>query len=241
MNDPVDLELDGPLAIVSLNNPPLNIFNLAMRDELIQAFQAVNDIPDVRAMVLRAEGKHFSAGADLSEFGTAESVFEGRRIRWDRDPWGLLVDLRVPTIAAIRGTALGSGLEMSLLCDLRLADTGSTIGLPETKLAMLPAAGGTQSLTRAIGPHQALPPIALASSMSATEALARGIVHEVVDDVDHSARHHGEQLALVHPEVLRAGRRALRAAGDLDLDRGLRYEKSLATTLGSIMNRAEID
>ncbi len=241
MNGPVDLELDGPLAIVSLNNPPLNIFNLAMRDELIQAFQAINDIPDVRAMVLRAEGKHFSAGADLSEFGSAESIFEGRRIRWDRDPWGLLVDLRVPTIAAIHGTALGSGLEMSLLCDLRLADPSSTIGLPETKLAMLPAAGGTQSLARAIGPHQALPPVALANSMGPSEALARGIVHEVVDDVDGSARRWGEQLALVHPEALRAGRRALRAAGDLDLNRGLSYEKSLATTLDSLMNRAGPD
>lgn len=238
MNEPVDLELDGPLAIVSLNNPPLNIFNLAMRDELIQAFQAVNDIPDVRAMILRAEGKHFSAGADLSEFGTAESIFEARRIRWDRDPWGLLVDLRVPTIAAIHGTALGSGLEMSLLCDLRLATPDSNLGLPETKLAMLPAAGGTQSMTRAIGPAQALPLIGLANPMGAEAALAQGLVSEVTDDLDVAARRWAHQLALLHPQVVRAGRRALRAAGDLDLGRGLGYEKALARSLRSVMNRA---
>jgi enoyl-CoA hydratase/carnithine racemase len=209
-----------------------------MRDELIQAFEAINDIPDVRAMILRAEGKHFSAGADLSEFGSAESIFEARRIRWDRDPWGLLVDLRVPTVAAIGGTALGSGLEMSLLCDLRLAAADSTLGLPETKLAMLPAAGGTQGLTRAIGPAQALPLIGLATPLGAEEALARGLIHEVADDVDGAARRWAHQLARLDPEVVRAGRRALRAAGDLDLGRGLDYEKALARALGPITNRA---
>ena len=231
MNEPVELELTGPLAVLSLNHPPLNIFNLEMRDELIQAFQAINDIPDVRAMVLRAEGRHFGAGADLSEFGTAESIFEARRIRWDRDPWGLLLDLRVPTVAAIHGTALGSGLEMALLCDLRLAAPDSRIGLPETKLAMLPAAGGTQSLTRAIGPHQAIPLVALATPIDASEAARRGVVHEVVEDVDTVARQRAQQLALVDPELMRAARRASRAAGDLPLEAGLRHEKHLAQIL----------
>ena len=231
MNEPVDLELTGPLAIVSLNAPPLNIFDLAMRDELIQALAAVNDIADVRVMVLRSEGKHFSAGADLSEFGSASSIFEARRIRWDRDPWGPLWDLRVPSIAAIGGTALGSGLEMSLLCDLRLASRTAVLGLPETKLGMLPAAGGTQSLTRAIGPSAASPLIALASSLDADAALAAGIVHEVVDDLDRAARQRAEQLALVDPDVLRATRQALRGAGDLPLDAGLRREKQLARTV----------
>jgi enoyl-CoA hydratase/carnithine racemase len=231
VNEPLDLELTGPLAIVSLNNPPLNIYDLEMRDEMIQAFQAVNDIGDVRAMVLRAEGRHFSAGADLSEFGTAESIFEARRIRWDRDPWGLLVDLRVPTVAALRGTALGSGLEMSLLCDLRLAAPDTRLGLPETKLGMLPAAGGTQSLTRAVGPHAALAPIVVGEAMPAEEALACGLVHEIADDVDDAARARAEQLALLDPDLVRAARRALRAAGDLPLSQGLGYERHLAHTL----------
>ena len=99
-DDVVELSLDGPLAVVTLRNGPLNIFNLAMRDGLIEALRAVNDIYDVRAIVLRADGRHFSAGADLSEFGTADSIMEARRIRWDRDPWGLLWDLRVPTVVA---------------------------------------------------------------------------------------------------------------------------------------------
>ena len=231
MNEPVDIELTGPLAIVSLNNPPLNIFDLAMRDELIQAFAAVNDIGDVRAMVLRSEGKHFSAGADLSEFGTAESIFEARRIRWDRDPWGPLLDLRVPTVAALRGTALGSGLEMSLLCDLRVAAPGTRLGLPETKLGMLPAAGGTQSLTRAVGPHAAIGPVAIGEPMETDEALARGLLHQIAPDVDATTRAVAEELALLDPDLVLAARRALRAAGDLPLAQGLAYEKQLTASL----------
>lgn len=231
MDEPVDLHLDGPLAVVSLNNGPLNIFDLAVRDELIGALRAVNDIDDVRAMVLRAEGRHFSAGADLSEFGSADSIFEGRRIRWDRDPWGLLWDLRVPTVAALHGAALGSGLEMSLLCDIRIAATDTTLGLPETKLGMLPAAGGTQSLCRAIGPHQALPLVALGTSFDAAEALARGVVTDVVDDADEAAIETARHLALLPPPVVSAARRALRAAGDLPLDAGLAVEKDLSRQL----------
>lgn len=232
MNEPVDLTLDGPLAIVTLNNGPLNIFDVAMRDELIGALRAVNDVGDVRAMVLRAEGKHFSAGADLSEFGSAASIFEARRIRWDRDPWGLLWDLRVPTVAALHGTALGSGLEMSLLCDLRVAAESSTLGLPETKLGMLPAAGGTQSLTRAVGPDQAVPLVTLGTPFGAAEALDRGIVHQVVADADRVAVEWAHRLAVIDRGLVLAARRALRAAGDLPLSAGLEVERRLAARGG---------
>jgi enoyl-CoA hydratase/carnithine racemase len=237
VNQPVDLVLEGAVAVVSLNAPPLNLFDVAMRDELIGALLAVNDVDDVRAMVLRAEGRHFSAGADLSEFGSAPSIFEARRIRWDRDPWGLLWDLRVPTVAALHGTALGSGLEMSLLCDLRLAAPDSLIGLPETKLAMLPAAGGTQSLTRAIGPHAAVPIVALATPLSATEAAERGLVHEVVDEVDEMAMERASQLAKLDPGAVLAARRALTAASDLPLESGLAYEKLLARMVAGANHR----
>ena len=128
-----------------------------MRDALIEAIGAVYDHPDVRAVVLSAAGKHFSAGADISEFGGAEDIVERRRIRWDRDPWGPLWDIAVPVVAALHGYTLAAGLEMAMLCDLRLATVDTKLGLPETKLGMLPAAGGTQSLTKAIGPHVALP------------------------------------------------------------------------------------
>ncbi len=230
MTDHVSLSIEaGSIAVVSLDNPPLNVFDLAMRDGLIEAFAAVADIPDIRAMVLRAEGKHFSAGADLSEFGSAETIMEGRRIRWDRDPWGPLWDSPVPTVAALHGIAVGSGLEMAMLCDIRLASPETKVGLPETKLGMLPSAGGTQSLTRAIGPHQAVPLIATSATVDAHEALRRGVVHQVVHDVDGAALDLAQRWSGTDVAVLRAARRALRASGDLPLAAGLSLEKTLAT------------
>jgi len=224
VNQPVDLRFDGPLAIISLNSPPLNIFDVAMRDELIGALTAANDVPAVRVVVLRSEGKHFSAGADLSEFGTASSIFEGRRIRWDRDPWVMLHELRIPTVVALRGTTLGSGFEMSMLCDIRLAAQGTRVGLPETKLGMLPAAGGTQSLLKAIGAPQALPIIALGEPIPAEEARALSLVHEVCDDVDARAYEVARQLAAIEPPVLAATRRLLRVAADEPIELGLATE-----------------
>ncbi len=222
------------LAIVSLDSPPLNIFDLEMRDGLIEAIRAVHDVPDVRAMILRTAGKHFSAGADLSEFGSAASILEARRIRWDRDPWGPLWDCPVPTIAALRGVAVGSGMEMAMLCDLRVAEPTARLGLPETKLGMLPAAGGTQSLTWAIGPHAALPLVASAVTIDAADALERGVVSFVADDPDAYALELAQALAALDADVVAAARRALRAAGDLPLGDGLVTERRLAATLASL-------
>jgi enoyl-CoA hydratase/carnithine racemase len=234
--DEVRLELgDDGVAVVSLHRPDqLNIVNLAMRDALIEAVTAVRDAPGVGALVLRADGPHFSAGADLSEFGTAESTLEARRIRWDRDPWGPLWDLPCPTVAALHGIAVGSGLEMTLLCDVRLAAADTRVGLPETKLGMLPAAGGTQTLTRAIGPHAALPLVATARTVPAAEALALGIVHRVVDDVEAEALATARRLARLEPRLASAARRALHAAVDLPLEQGLAHEKHLAGAVGPI-------
>lgn len=224
----VDLELDGPIAVVTLQHGRFNLFDVAMRDALIEAITAVRDVTWLRAMILRADGEHFCAGADLGEFGNAASIAEARRIRWDRDPWGPLWDLPVPTVAALHGVTLGSGLEMALLCDIRLAASDTRLGLPETKLGMLPAAGGTQSLTRAIGPHAALPLVLTAATIGAEDALARGVVHEVVDNVDVRARAIATRLALVDRDLLGAARRLCHAAGDLPLPAGLEVERRLA-------------
>lgn len=220
---------DG-VATITLCHPPLNIYDLKMRDGLIEAITAVRDVPDVRCLVLTAEGKHFSAGADLSEFGTAESIFDARRIRWDRDPWLPLANLPVPTLCALHGYALGSGLEMSLLCDLRVASEDAVLGLPETKLGMLPAAGGTQSLTAAIGPVAALPLVLGGRNIDATEARRLGIVAEIVPtgDLDGRTVELAGQLARIDQPTARALRRCLRAANDLPLSDGLAVERRWA-------------
>ncbi|MGE0731308.1 MAG: enoyl-CoA hydratase/isomerase family protein [Acidimicrobiia bacterium] len=231
--DPVRFEVDEGVATITLDRPEtLNLVSVAVRDALIEAILAARDHPDVRAVVLAAAGRHFSAGADLSEFGSADSVFEARRIRWDRDPWGPLWSLPQPVVVALHGYSLAAGLEMALLCDVRLAAADTVVGLPETRLGMLPAAGGTQSLTRAVGPAAALPVVLTADNIPATEALARGIVHRIVGDdaagVDAAAAGLAARWASMEPAALRAAKRALRVAGDLPLREGLAVERRLA-------------
>lgn len=238
MTSPVLLELRDEMAIVSLNAPPLNIFNLEMRDALIEALTAIRDIsahdPDgLKVMVLRSSGEHFSAGADLTEFGTAESIHEARRIRWDRDPWTILWELPVPCVAAISGFAVGSGLEMALLCDIRVAAESATLGLPETKLGMLPSAGGSQTLTRAIGAHQSVPLVALGETLTGPEAKRRGLVHEVALDANFAAMELASKLTSYRPAVARALKRALHASGDLSLEAGLALERRLGAAVNT--------
>jgi len=237
----VHLELVERTAVVTLDAPPLNIFDLEMRDGLIEALTAVRDIDTtdtIDTMVLTSAGKHFSAGADLSEFGSAESIHEARRIRWDRDPWGTLWDLPMPTIAAISGVAVGSGMEMAMLCDLRIGAPTTNLGLPETKLGMLPAAGGTQSLAKAIGPRAAVPLVALADTMTADEALRRRVLTMVVDDPQAHALDLGARFGAMSREAVRATKQALRAAVDQPLIEGLAIERRLAEQVAAIRRRA---
>ncbi|MEC7915103.1 MAG: enoyl-CoA hydratase/isomerase family protein [Actinomycetota bacterium] len=233
MSDKVSLSFsDQGIATVTISNPPLNIYDLDMRDGLIETISAVRDNPDARALLLRSEGGHFSAGADLSEFGSASSIFEARRIRWDRDPWLPLLALSVPTVASLKGYTMGSGLEVALLCDVRIAADNTVLGLPETKLGMLPAAGGTQSLTRILGPHAASPLILTGRDIEASEALNLGIVAELVDpaELDHVSERIAHQLALIDPSIAMKLRRCLAAANDLPLSLGLELERQLAIT-----------
>lgn len=217
----------GSIATLTLQGSDrLNVFDVQMREALIEALEAAREHPDVRALVLRAEGPNFSAGADLREFGTAADPYEARWIRWRRDPWLALWEMPWPTVAALHGVAMGSGLEMALLCDLRICTPETRLALPETRLGMLPAACGTQSLPRAIGTAWALPLVMSAAELSPQEALRIGAVHRVVDDADRCALRAAAQLAELPAAGLAA--RALRAASELPLAAGLEVERNAA-------------
>ena len=115
-------ERRGQVAWVTLNRPDVrNAYNTEMRDDLHAALSTVRDDESLRALVLRGAGPAFCSGGDIREFGSAPSPVVAREVRWRRDVWGLLRSLRQPTIAAIHGHAAGSGLEMALLCDFRIA------------------------------------------------------------------------------------------------------------------------
>src|SRR5262249_23048836 len=137
-------EKRGAVAVVTLDRPEvLNAYNVAMRDDLHAALGAADEDPEVRALVLAGRGPAFSTGGDVRESGTARSQFVARAVRWRRDVWGRLLELRAASIAAVHGYAVGGGMEMALLCDLCVAADDARFALPETGLGMIPGVGGT--------------------------------------------------------------------------------------------------
>ena len=146
-------EKEDHIAYVTLNRPQaLNVYNIQMRDDLYEVLSAIKDDPEVRVAIFKGAGeKAFCAGADLSEFLTAPTPVIARQVRFGRDVWGLFLSLPQPLIAAVHGYVLGSGIEIALCCDIRIASEDVRFGLPEVGLGIIPAAGGTQTLPRAIG------------------------------------------------------------------------------------------
>ena len=218
---------DGGVAQVTLNRPDvLNALNLEMRDELWDALGAFRDDPDARVLILRGAGKAFSAGADISDFGTAPSLAEARRARRERDLWDLLLHLPKPTIAVVHGYALGAGCEMSLLCDLRIAAHDASFGLPEVGLGYIPSAGGTQTLPRTIPPGVAMQMILSGDSISAEEAYRLRLVHRVVprDELGAAAGAWAQTLAERDPRALAFAKEAVVRGLDLSLADGLALE-----------------
>ena len=219
------------VAQLTLNRPDvLNAVNLAMRDELWDAFHAFGDDPDARVLVLRGEGSAFCAGADISDFGTAPSYVDARRARHERDLWALLLHMPKPVIAAIHGYALGAGLEMALLCDLRVASEDTRLGLPEVSLGYIPSAGGTQTLPRAISPGVALHMILTGDPIDAAEAYRVRLVQRVVprDRLDAAADEWARALASRDPRALTYTKEAVVRGLDLSLRDGLSLEARLA-------------
>ncbi|MYH67564.1 MAG: enoyl-CoA hydratase/isomerase family protein [Dehalococcoidia bacterium] len=181
MGEPVLFEIDERgVATITLNRPErLNAINMAMRDLLWEYLEACRDNPDVRAILFRGEGRAFSAGADISEFGTASSLWASRRARHERDVWGLMLSLPVPLVARMHGFCFGAGLELPLCCDVRVAAEDTQFALPEVTLGYIPSAGGTQTLPRTIPPGAAADLILTGEPVGTAEALRWGLITRV--------------------------------------------------------------
>ncbi|MSQ40716.1 MAG: enoyl-CoA hydratase/isomerase family protein [Dehalococcoidia bacterium] len=224
-------EKEGAIARVTLNRPEvINAYNIQMRDELYQVLQAVKDDPEVGAILLRGAGdKGFCAGADLTEFGTTPSQAVARQVRWDRDVWERFLDIQKPLVCALHGYVMGSGLEMALLCDLRIASEDAVFALPEVSLGLIPAAGGTQTLGRAIGLSTTLETLLLSRRIGANEALRIGLVHRVVQraNLDRDAAALAGELLKRDPAMVRGVKEALRRGAGVPLDQGLELEEQL--------------
>ena len=222
----------GAVAHITLNRPrTLNAYNIQMRDELFTALEAARDDPDARCVVISGAGdRAFCAGADLTEFGSAPSQAIARQARWERDIWGLFAAMPKPMIAAIHGYAIGSGVEIACLCDLRIAADDAVFGMPEAALGMLPAAGGTQTLRRVIGDSRAMEMILSNRRVGADEALAIGLAHAVVPRAELAAHadRAADALAALDPAAVAGVKAAALGGMDLPLAAGLALEDRLA-------------
>ena len=225
-------EKQGGIGYVTLNRPQvLNIYNLQMRDELCQVLTAIRDDPEVMVAIFTGAGERaFCAGADLSEFLTAPSPVMARQVRWERDVWGLFLNLPQPVIAALHGYVLGSGIEIALCCDLRIASEDVRFGLPEVSLGIIPAAGGTQTLPRTIGRAKSLEMLLTNRWIDAEEALAVGLVNRVVPrrELFPTAEEVARKIVSLAPIAVRCAKEAIRRGTNMSLGEGLELERRLA-------------
>ena len=228
-------EKRGSIGCVTLNRPRvLNVYSIKMRDELYEILGAIRDDPEVRVAIFKGAGdKAFCAGADLSEFLTAPSPTIARRARRERDIWGEFLSLPQPLIAALHGYVLGSGIEIALCCDIRIAARDARFGFPEAGRGIIPGAGGTQNLPRAIGPGQALEMLLTGRYLSAQEALEMRLVNRVVpkSKLLPTAEKLARQIASLDPTAVRSAKQAVLRGLDLPLAEGLELERRLFNSL----------
>jgi enoyl-CoA hydratase len=218
--------LDG-VALVTLDRPEaLNALNFDLLDALATALEALDADPTCRVVVITGAGdRAFAAGADIRELTrqTSASLTAGGRFGvWDR-----LAAIGLPLIAAVRGFALGGGCELAMTCDMIVAAEDATFGQPEIKLGVMPGAGGTQRLTRAIGKAKAMELILTGRTMSTREADAHGLVTTVVpaEATVEAALELAARIATMPPLAVRAAKAAILDAHERSLRDGLARER----------------
>jgi 3-hydroxyacyl-CoA dehydrogenase len=177
VNQHVATRIDGDVAIVTLDNPPVNALSHHLREALHGELARLSGEETVRAIVIACAGRTFVSGADITEFNTPKALASPSL----RELCAMLDEIEKPTVAAIHGTALGGGLELALACHYRVAARDAQVGLPEVKLGLLPGAGGTARLPRVTGPEAALDMIVSGSPVPAPRALELGVVDAVAE------------------------------------------------------------
>ncbi|HYA72621.1 MAG TPA: 3-hydroxyacyl-CoA dehydrogenase NAD-binding domain-containing protein [Roseiarcus sp.] len=176
VNSVADLTLEGDIAVLTINSPPVNALSAAVREGLAEGIRQAAADPAAKAVVLICAGRTFIAGADISEFG---KPFKGASLP---EAQAALENCPKPVVAAVHGTALGGGFEVALVCHYRVAVPSAKFGLPEIKLGLIPGAGGTQRLPRLIGPEKALDVILSGAPFAAKQAKEWGVVDQLVEE-----------------------------------------------------------
>ncbi len=215
MSQYVTVRREGDIAVVTLDNPPVNSLSHHLREPLDAALRELRDDASAAAVVIHCAGRTFIAGADITEFNTPKATASPNL----RELIVTLESFAKPTVAAIHGTAFGGGLELAMGCHFRVADARAQFGLPEVKLGLLPGAGGTVRLPRLIGPEKALPAIVSGNPIGARAALADGLVDAVFEDtlVENAVAFARDALAAGKPLVAVRDREDKLAAARADM------------------------
>jgi len=223
------VEKDGPVGIATLNRPKaLNALSMPLMKELLSALEGFDADPAVRVMLVTGSERAFAAGADINEMKdlpdakAAEDAMADHLARWDK-----ISQLKKPVIAAVSGFALGGGCELAMACDLIVASETAQFGQPETMIGVIPGAGGTQRLTKAVGKALAMDLCLTGRRLTAREALAAGLVSRVLapEGFLEEAKKMAREIAKMSPLAVQAAKRAVRASLDSDITTGLRAER----------------
>ena len=209
-----------------MNRPKqLNALSGELMGAVVDALQELDADPEIRAIVLGGGERAFAAGADIAELaaGTPISLYENRRI----DEWDKIRVVRTPVVAAVSGFCLGGGCELAMLCDLIVASETAKFGQPEINLGVLPGAGGTQRLTRAVGKAIAMDMILTGRMLGAREALGLGLVARVVAKEAwlDEARRVAREIAAKGPIAVRLAKEAIDEAFEAPLSVGVEFER----------------
>lgn len=224
----VDLKVENHLAVVTINRPEqLNCFDYESLAQLEEIVDSIKLEKDIRVVIITGAGeKAFSAGADLRERRTLNEKEVRRNVSMIRDVFTKIEELPQPTIAAVNGYALGGGLELALVCDFRIAVKEAAMGLTEVSWGIIPGAGGTQRLSRLIGPSRAKELILTARKIDAFQAFELGLVNKVVErsQLLPSSIELAEEILKNAPLAVTQAKFAINYGGSVDLKTGIAIE-----------------
>ncbi len=229
------LEVEGAVAVLTVDSPPLNILSDSVRRSLYRAFETIRCTAGVRVLTVTGAGERaFSVGSDIREFPLDGGTHGGReKVLLEQRMYNVLAELPQVTIAQIQGYALGGGLELALACDLRVAAEDALLGFPEVKLCAFPCAGGTQRLTQLIGPAKAKELMFFGDPIGAPAAQAMGIINRVVPkgQLEGTVRAWANELASRPLPALLAIKRAVNESTERATARGQAVEAELFADL----------
>jgi enoyl-CoA hydratase len=236
------LKIENNIAIITLNRPAaFNALCNDLNDDLIEAINIIKKDLNIRVMIITGSQKAFAAGADIKEMMNAD-MFEAERTsekaHYIND---ILESLPIPVIAAVNGAAFGGGCELTLACDFRIAGEKAMFGLPEVSIGVIPGAGGTQRLTKIIGPVRAKEMVMFGRVIKGKEAYDMGLVTKCVADenVLQEALNYAQKLSEKPASALQFAKSAINYAVDNDINTGKRYEKALFSACFSTDDQKE--